>query len=153
MVACSDVALRVTCCVLPRCAVLQPVSGDWRKRFKGASSSSDTAAAEPAVATASQDGGPSSPTKSSKPSKPDKLAKSKAAKASAASAKQQGGSSRRSAAAAAETVYPTHSVTKPDLDALSKALPPGWRAMWDKKTGDIYYGNPGTKVRRTDVGS
>ncbi|GLI62519.1 hypothetical protein VaNZ11_005176 [Volvox africanus] len=36
--------------------------------------------------------------------------------------------------------------TKPDLDALSAGLPPGWRAMWDKATGDVYYGNLVTRV-------
>ena len=36
---------------------------------------------------------------------------------------------------------------KPDLDLLSKGLPKGWRAMWDKNTGDIYYGNLKTRVR------
>ncbi len=36
--------------------------------------------------------------------------------------------------------------TKPDLDALSAGLPPGWRAMWDKSSGDVYYGNLATKV-------
>lgn len=36
---------------------------------------------------------------------------------------------------------------KPDLDLLSKGLPAGWRAMWDKNTGDIYYGNLKTRVR------
>ncbi|KAL0033200.1 hypothetical protein WJX79_009065 [Trebouxia sp. C0005] len=30
---------------------------------------------------------------------------------------------------------------KPNLGLLSKGLPPGWQAMWDKNTGDIYYGN------------
>lgn len=36
---------------------------------------------------------------------------------------------------------------KPDLNLLSKGLPAGWRAMWDKNTGDIYYGNIKTRVR------
>lgn len=41
----------------------------------------------------------------------------------------------------------TRSATRPDLDRLSLGLPPGWRAMWDKGSGDIYYGNLVTKVK------
>lgn len=40
---------------------------------------------------------------------------------------------------------------KPDLDLLSKGLPKGWRAMWDKNTGDIYYGNLKTRVRTSST--
>lgn len=47
--------------------------------------------------------------------------------------------------------YPTNSKARPDLDALSVGLPAGWRAMWDKGSGDIYYGNPTTKVWLVDV--
>ena len=36
---------------------------------------------------------------------------------------------------------------KPNLELLSKGLPAGWRAMWDKNSGDIYYGNLKTRVR------
>ena len=36
---------------------------------------------------------------------------------------------------------------KPNLELLSKGLPAGWRAMWDKNSGDIYYGNVKTRVR------
>ena len=36
---------------------------------------------------------------------------------------------------------------KPNLELLSKGLPAGWRAMWDKNTGDIYYGNLKSRVR------
>ncbi|WIA28537.1 hypothetical protein OEZ86_011079 [Tetradesmus obliquus] len=32
-----------------------------------------------------------------------------------------------------------------DLKAISVGLPAGWEAMWDKASGDIYYGNPTTK--------
>ena len=35
---------------------------------------------------------------------------------------------------------------KPNLELLSKGLPAGWRAWWDKNTGDIYYGNVKTRV-------
>ena len=41
----------------------------------------------------------------------------------------------------------TTSDGKPNLELLSKGLPAGWRAMWDKSTGDIYYGNLKTRVR------
>ncbi len=34
----------------------------------------------------------------------------------------------------------------PDLAALSVGLPPGWKPMVDKGSGDVYYGNPATKV-------
>lgn len=36
---------------------------------------------------------------------------------------------------------------KPNLELLSQGLPAGWRAMWDKNTGDIYYGNLKSRVR------
>ncbi|DBA73897.1 TPA: hypothetical protein ACH3X2_009548 [Trebouxia sp. C0005] len=36
---------------------------------------------------------------------------------------------------------------KPNLGLLSKGLPPGWQAMWDKNTGDIYYGNLKSRAR------
>lgn len=36
---------------------------------------------------------------------------------------------------------------KPNLGLLSKGLPAGWQAMWDKNTGDIYYGNLKSRVR------
>lgn len=36
---------------------------------------------------------------------------------------------------------------KPNLELLSKGLPAGWRAMWDKTSGDIYYGSLKTRVR------
>lgn len=43
---------------------------------------------------------------------------------------------------------------KPNLELLSKGLPAGWRAMWDKNTGDIYYGNLKSRVRdRGKVGA
>eukprot|EP00898_Chlorokybus_atmophyticus_P002311 jgi/Chlat1/3080/Chrsp21S03385 len=34
---------------------------------------------------------------------------------------------------------------KPDLKALSKGLPPGWQALHDAASGDVYYGNLKTK--------
>lgn len=45
-------------------------------------------------------------------------------------------------AAAAPVTY----VEKPDLDALSAGLPPGWKALWDKTSKEIYYGCKATKV-------
>ena len=33
-----------------------------------------------------------------------------------------------------------------DLDALSRGLPAGWQALLDASSGDVYYGNLGTKV-------
>ncbi len=72
----------------------------------------------------------------------------KAAKKAKKAAKAAGASAATSTAAApAAPAYPTNSKTKPDLAALSKGLPPGWRAMWDAASGDIYYGCPSTKVR------
>ena len=48
--------------------------------------------------------------------------------------------------AAAAKPEPVKYASKPDLEALSVGLPPGWKALWDKKSGEIYYGNPTTKV-------
>jgi len=56
-------------------------------------------------------------------------------------------SSKSASADKAAGGYPTNSKSRPDLESLSAGLPQGWQAMWDKKTGDIYYGNPTTKVR------
>lgn len=36
---------------------------------------------------------------------------------------------------------------RPDLVKESIGLPPGWQAMWDKGSGEIYYGNLSTGVR------
>ncbi|GAB4822424.1 hypothetical protein N2152v2_009470 [Parachlorella kessleri] len=38
-------------------------------------------------------------------------------------------------------------VESPDLDALSEGLPGGWRAMYDKGSQRVYYGNTKTQVR------
>ena len=35
---------------------------------------------------------------------------------------------------------------KPDLAELGKGLPKGWRALWDPKQAQVYYGNARTKV-------
>ena len=35
---------------------------------------------------------------------------------------------------------------QPDLLALSKDLPQGWKAMWDKASKEVYYGNLDTRV-------
>jgi hypothetical protein len=39
---------------------------------------------------------------------------------------------------------------KPDLKALSEGLPDGWKAMWDKDSGEVFYGNPKTKQTTWD---
>ena len=52
-----------------------------------------------------------------------------------------------SADAAADNAASLTADGKPDLDLLSEGLPAGWRAMWDRNTGDIYYGNLNTRVR------
>ena len=36
---------------------------------------------------------------------------------------------------------------RPDLAALTVGLPEGWKAMWDKQSKEVYYGNLTTKVR------
>ena len=48
--------------------------------------------------------------------------------------------------AAAVRAEPKKYTSKPDLEALSGGLPPGWKALWDKQSGEVYYGNPTTKV-------
>jgi hypothetical protein len=50
-------------------------------------------------------------------------------------------------AAAAPAPAPVKYSEQPDLEALSKGLPKGWKAMWDRSSGEVYYGNPSTKVR------
>ena len=44
--------------------------------------------------------------------------------------------------AAAPKPQPVKYASKPDLEALSGGLPPGWKALWDKKSGEIFYGHP-----------
>ncbi|GAX81343.1 hypothetical protein CEUSTIGMA_g8774.t1 [Chlamydomonas eustigma] len=46
--------------------------------------------------------------------------------------------------------FPKRSSTKPDLEALSVGLPAGWKAMWEKGSGDIYYENKSTKETSWD---
>ena len=45
---------------------------------------------------------------------------------------------------------PVKYASKPDLEALSGGLPPGWKALWDKKSGEVFYGNPATKETSWD---
>ncbi len=66
-----------------------------------------------------------------------KGAGSKASAAVAAAAKKAAAPKQAAAVTYAE---------KPDLDALSAGLPPGWKALWDKASKELYYGNPSTKV-------
>ncbi|KAK9806530.1 hypothetical protein WJX73_007844 [Symbiochloris irregularis] len=55
----------------------------------------------------------------------------------------------KSKAAAAATKAPLVAAAapdgRPDLAALTLGLPEGWRAMWDKHSNDVYYGNLSTK--------
>lgn len=67
----------------------------------------------------------------------------KAGKAEAGSPEQVTGKAAPAAAPAAAPV----SDGRPDLAALTRGLPKGWRAMWDKQSREVYYGNLGTKVR------
>ncbi|KAK9818113.1 hypothetical protein WJX72_007317 [[Myrmecia] bisecta] len=63
------------------------------------------------------------------------------------SAKKRGKADAKEAAADSESPAGSSKAgQKPDLDALSKGLPAGWRAMWDKASGDVYYGNLTTKA-------
>lgn len=41
----------------------------------------------------------------------------------------------------------------PDEAGPSAGLPPGWQAMVDKSSGDVYYGNLSTKVGACKVGA
>ncbi len=110
----------------------QPVQGDWRQRFGAASTS----------------GGEKK--KSSKSSKPPSSSSAAAAAASAsgsAAAAAVAGAPGSAGGGANEPLYPKKSKTKPDLDWLSRGLPQGWRAVWEKDGGDIYYENATTKVR------
>ncbi len=79
----------------------------------------------------------------------DWRAKLKASKSK--TARREAKAAARSAAAEANSTaadQPASAATgKPDLAALSKGLPEGWRAMWDAASGDVYFGNLGTKVR------
>ena len=36
--------------------------------------------------------------------------------------------------------------SRPDLEALARGLPAGWRPMYDKASSSVYYGNLSTKV-------
>lgn len=66
-----------------------------------------------------------------------------AAAAAAASAQQH------ASPAAAEAAEPEPAAAdggRPDLDALSEGLEPGWRAMWDKTHKRVYWGNLETQA-------
>lgn len=62
-----------------------------------------------------------------------------AGKKAAAGKQDKGGSSAEKEASAGAG-------GKPDLEKLSKGLPKGWRAMWDKNSKEVYYGNTESKV-------
>lgn len=68
----------------------------------------------------------------------------KAAQRRERSAEPAAGKPAKAAAPAAASVPAAGGAV--DLAALSAGLPPGWKAMRDKATGDVYYGNPATKV-------
>jgi hypothetical protein len=87
---------------------------------------------------------------SSKPSKAAKAAAKAAKAAKQAAAAAAGGGDGAAGSSSTKGKAPSgvlNSRTKPDLEALSAGLPRGWRAMWDKSSGDVYYGNPGSRVR------
>jgi hypothetical protein len=109
-----------------------PLTGDWRAKLGlgGAGGSGNAAAGEGATAEAAR----KVARKAAKAAKATKAAKAEAASTKAA-------------------LWPTNSKTKPDLGALSVGLPSGWQAMWDAKSGDIYYGNPTTKVGKQVLNS
>ena len=56
------------------------------------------------------------------------------------------GAGKPARAAAAAAAPGGAGAAAPDLAALSAGLPPGWKAVLDKASGDVYYGNPATKV-------
>ena len=60
--------------------------------------------------------------------------------------------SKAAAAAAGAPAVAATPAGRPDLAALSAGLPEGWRAMWDKQSNDVYYGNPSTKVCSARLG-
>lgn len=106
-----------------------PLAADWRAKLGLSGEGGDATAA---ASAGTEDAA----------AKAARKAARKAAKAAARKAAEAG-----AAAAAGPTVqWPTNSKMKPDLEALSVGLPSGWVAMWDKASGDIYYGNPTTKV-------
>ena len=116
---------------------VQPI-GDWRARFAKKKDQGGGAAAAPdAPSTGPSTSGGGAPDAEAAAAR---KAARKAAKAAAAAA---------AAAAMAEEAATAKALNfkdKPDLKALSVGLPPGWIAMWEKASGDVYYGNPTTKV-------
>ena len=40
---------------------------------------------------------------------------------------------------------------RPDLEALARGLPAGWRPMYDKASSSVYYGNLSTKVSHRPI--
>ncbi len=99
------------------------MQGDWRKTLAMQLGASEVPPAAPTTSKKHK----SSSHKSSK--------RDKTAAAGAASAKE-------AAAAAPATTKPRAT----DMASLSAGLPPGWRVVTDKETGDIYWENPSTKV-------
>ncbi|KXZ54170.1 hypothetical protein GPECTOR_5g267 [Gonium pectorale] len=117
--------------------------GDWRSRFpKAATQGEGTGGGGPSAATA--DGAAAKKEKKDKKLKKDKKEKKDKKDKTAATALPA--ATAATVAAAAQPAV-LNFKTRPDLDALSAGLPAGWRAMWDKGSGDVYYGNLTTKVR------
>eukprot|EP00775_Hariotina_reticulata_P007012 gene7012-7226_t len=110
-----------------------PLAGDWRAKL-GLGSAADQGAGGTGNAATGQGAAAEAARRAAKKA-------AKAAKAAKASK-----TAKAEVAIAKAAQWPTNSKTKPDLVALSVGLPSGWQAMWDVKSGDIYYGNPTTKV-------
>ena len=100
--------------------VLQPVAGDWRSKVKAARKAAKSESSDKdTTPAAAAEAAPetSKRDKSSQISKKAAAANGKASKAS-----------------------------RPDLEALARGLPAGWRPMYDKASSSVYYGNLSTKV-------
>jgi len=61
-------------------------------------------------------------------------------------AKQSGNASKAKATEGAQPIPAPPVSGKPDLVAAAQGLPVGWQPMWDKTSGEIYYGNLSTGV-------
>ncbi|EFJ43274.1 hypothetical protein VOLCADRAFT_106914 [Volvox carteri f. nagariensis] len=152
--------------------------GDWRSRFPkmaaqqhddqpgggeggeagGTAATEDATTAAAAAAAAGSAGSKKAKKAAKEESKREKKEKKvkKDKKEVVPAAPEGGGRQPHVAATTVTTTTTTAAVvapvlnfkTKPDLDALSAGLPSGWRAMWDKNSGDVYYGNMTTRETR-----
>lgn len=143
----------------------QPI-GDWRARFPEAKAKSSkskakaaAAAATAAAAAASNPG--QAPGQGAGPGAPPAAAAAAGAGAGASAAAAAAASQPAAAAGrggdggskGTDKAKAKSTAAKPDLEALTAGLPAGWRAMWDKSSGDVYYGNTGTRVSERPSGS